>query len=101
MRIENQIKAEAVRAGVQIKDLATAMGTSRENLSRSFSGRRDMRTSEVVAAAEALGVDLEIFGRARLNKIKQTRVPSESKPTQTATRKETNEPETHTLRLQQ
>ncbi|MEW6875092.1 helix-turn-helix transcriptional regulator [Trueperella pyogenes] len=61
MRIENQIKAEAVRAGVQIKDLATAMGTSRENLSRSFSGRRDMRTSEVVAAAEALGVDLEIL----------------------------------------
>lgn len=65
MSIETEIKAEAIRIGMPLNELAKRMCTSQSNLSRSFSGKRTMRTSEVIKASKALGTPVwELWKRA-------------------------------------
>lgn len=63
MRVENVIKGEAVSRGVRLHELAEALGVSSWSLSRSFTGHRDMRTSEVNAAANFFGIDVATLWR--------------------------------------
>lgn len=65
MSIELEIKAEAVRKGLPLEDLAKQMGVRPDRLSRAWTGERPLKTSEVIAAARALSVPAsELVARA-------------------------------------
>lgn len=65
MSIALEIKAEAVRQSITMKDLATAMDTYPERLSRAFSGERELKTSELEKASQFLGLPMwELVRRA-------------------------------------
>lgn len=60
-----EIKAEAVRQQITLKEVARRMHTYPERLSRAFNGERRLTSSEVIQAANVLGVQVsELMRRA-------------------------------------
>lgn len=72
MSVELEIKAEAARKQMPLKRLAEIMGTYPEKLSRSFTGKRELKSSEIEAAAKALRIPAsELMRRAEQSEAVQ------------------------------
>lgn len=56
MSIATEIKAEAVRKGVSLKDLAKQIGTYPERFSRAINEERPLTTDIATKASHALGI---------------------------------------------
>lgn len=56
MDVALEIKAEAARQQITLKEVARRMSSYPERLSRAFSGERELKASEIVDAASALGM---------------------------------------------
>ncbi|WP_073995833.1 helix-turn-helix domain-containing protein [Arcanobacterium urinimassiliense] len=63
MTIEKEIKAESIRKGILLKHLAREMEIDPTVLSRSFSGQRAMKTTELLTACTVLGTPLSELAR--------------------------------------
>lgn len=65
MNVALEIRAEAARQQITLKEVAHRMNTYPERLSRAFNGERKLKYSEVIQAANALGVPAsELMRRA-------------------------------------
>lgn len=68
MNIALEIKAEAVRQQIPLKDLAQKIGTNPERFSRAIKGEREFKTSELLKIATALQITpSELIRRAENN----------------------------------
>lgn len=61
--LARQIKAEAVRRGMKLEDIAAEVGLSGPQLSHRLSGRTDFRLREMLAIARVLDVPLSDLTR--------------------------------------
>ena len=65
MNVALEIKAEAVRQQIPLKELAKKIGTNPERFSRAIKGEREFKTSELLEIAKALNIKpSELFQRA-------------------------------------
>lgn len=72
MNIEMEIKLEATRQGINLKDIAEALETYPERFSRAITGERPLTTTLAIKAADKLGIPLsELVRRAEENQTKQ------------------------------